>query len=522
VRATVPTKIDYRLFNTINPSYGRASPTDFKPGVLENEELQFQVDLINEFDGGLASPVVLAYGVSYMDETYHVNQSPDVASWDAGPHALSDPYGFCEPDPLNPGMMMPTTVAGGGAWTTSLSGQAAVAGNTIAGLDCNDSSDPVFTVVGVGSNGFPGYSPAFSDNYNRDSYAVYGDLSADVSDTLYLQGAVRYEDYSDFGDELVGKVAARWKIADNVSIRGSVGTGFRAPTPGQQGTTNVSTRLPNGLPVATGLFPASGPVAQALGATPLRAETSTSYTLGMTADIAEMTLTIDLYQIDIDDRFSTISTRDVTTDPLGDPDAYANFLALQAAGVVGAETIGGVLYFTNAFDSRTQGVDVVASYPFEWNNGQSTTVQYALNWNKSELRSDASEFLNEEGQYDFENADPNIRWNLTAIHTAGDFTLMARARFYGESENSDRNSGFLPALFIQQFSSTTYVDLEASYRVNDNWRVAVGGRNILDEFPDKLDRVASDNDQCCGRTYSSGSFAPWMGGYYYGKVSMSF
>ena len=108
-----------------------------------------------------------------------------------------------------------------------------------------------------------------------------------------LQGAIRYEDYSDFGDELVGKVAASLQIADNMAIRGSVGTGFRAPTPGQQGTTNVSTRLPNGFPVATGLFPASGPVAQALGASPLRAEESTSFTLGMTADIGEMTLTID-------------------------------------------------------------------------------------------------------------------------------------------------------------------------------------------------------------------------------------
>ena len=134
-------------------------------------------------------------------------------------------------------------------------------------LDCSDSSDPVYRVVGVGSNGFPGYSPAFSGTYSRDSYALYGEISGDASDAFSYQAALRYEDYSDFDSEVIGKVAGIYKVSDAVAIRGSFGTGFRAPTPGQQGTTNVSTRLPNGFPVATGLFPAGGPIAQALGAT---------------------------------------------------------------------------------------------------------------------------------------------------------------------------------------------------------------------------------------------------------------
>jgi iron complex outermembrane receptor protein len=510
-------EVEYRLFNTINPSYGRASPTDFKPGTLVNEEFQFQIDLANEFDTGLASPVVFAYGFSYMDETYDVQQSPQDASWQAGPHSLADPYGFCTSE-ADFALRTPTVTAGTGAWTSSIGGVSSVAGTAVAGLDCTNSADPVYKIVGVGSNGFPGYSPAFSEKYNRDSFAVYGDISADISDELYLQAALRYEDYSDFGEEIVGKIAGRYRINEQIAIRASIGTGFRAPTPGQQGTTNVSTRLPNGFPVATGLFPASGPVAQALGATPLRAETSTSFTLGLTADIENLTVTLDVYQIDIDDRFSAISTRTVSTDPTSG-DAYTNYLALVAAGVSGAETIGGVLYFTNAFDSRTQGVDLVASYPLEWDNGQSTTLQVAMNWNKNELTSDASAFLNPEGQYDFENADPNIRWNVSALHSVGDLTIMARGRFYGEAHNSDNTS---PYLAVQTFDSTFFLDLEASYQVNDNWKVSVGGRNILDEYPTKLDRVASDNDQCCGRTYSSGSFIPWQGGYYYGRISVGF
>ena len=512
-------EISYRLFNTVNPSYGVDSPTDFRPGDLSNEELQFQVDLSNEFDVGMASDLVFAYGVSYMDETYDVQLSNDLASYDAGPHALQDPFAFCTTED-DMSLRTATTVAGGGEFTTSIGGAAAVAGDTIANLDCTDSSDPVYQVVGVGANGFPGYSPAFSEEYNRDSYGFYGDVSVDMTDQFFVQVAVRYEDYSDFGDELVGKIAARFLLTDQFAIRGSVGTGFRAPTPGQQGTTNVSTRLPQGLPVATGLFPATGPVAKALGAAPLRAETSKSFTVGFTAETDNLTLTVDFYRIDIADRFSAISTLDVSADPSAG-DAYQNFLALKGAGVAGAETIGGVFYFTNAFDSKTTGIDVVASYPIDWGNGQETAIQFAFNYNKTENDSPASvldEFFNAEDQFDFENVDPNIRWNMTANHAIGDLSLMARGRYYGESANS--NSG--TPLFVQEFGSTFFVDLEASYQFNDNWRLTFGGRNIFDQFPDKTDRVASNNDQCCGRVYVSGSTVPWQGGYYYGRVSVSF
>ena len=519
--------IDYRLFNTINPSYGPDSPTDFRPGKLENEELQVQLDMSSEFDVGMDSPMVFAYGLSYMDETYNVHQSTQVASYGDGPHSLSDPYGFCDP-----ATGLPTTVAGTGDWTQSIGGEASVSGEQAiinanlqglnGALDCANPDDPVFQVVGVGANGFPGYSPAFSEEYNRDSYAVYGDLSVDISENFFLQGAIRYEDYSDFGDELVGKIAGRYRLSDAFAIRGSVGTGFRAPTPGQQGTTNVSTRLPNGIPVATGLFPATGSVAQALGATPLTAETSTSYTIGFTADLEKLSLTVDYYNIDIDDRFNAISTLDVSDDcPGADADAMAacmNFLALEAAGVPGANTIGGVFYFTNAFDSNTKGLDIVASYPYEWAGGSDTLFQFAYNWNESSLESDASAFLNEEDQFDFENIDPNTRWNLSATHSVGNFSIMGRGRFYGESENSNTSGN----LVVQTFDSVFFFDLEASYQLGNNWRFTVGGRNIFDEFPDRTSKLLSNNDQCCGRNFVSAGVVPWQGGYFFGRATVSF
>lgn len=214
--------------------------------------------------------------------------------------------------------------------------------------------------MGVGSNGFPGYSPQYSGTYDRDMQGVYVDVSADVSESLFLQGAMRFEDYSDFGSELVSKIAFRYVLTDDFNLRGSVGTGFRAPTPGQQGTTNVSTRLPNGLPVATGLFPAISPVGQALGAEALSPEKSLNYALGFTGAIDRLNLTLDLYRIELEDRFYAVSTLDVSTDPTSG-DAYDNYLKLDAAGVSGANSIGGVNYFQNAFDTVTQGMDFVAT-----------------------------------------------------------------------------------------------------------------------------------------------------------------
>ncbi len=487
-------EIQYTLRNTVNPSMGPDSPTEFRPGDLINTETQFQADFTYEFDTGLASPLLLAFGSSYMDESYEVVEG-EVNSYIDGPYALPDPWGFCNDD-----------------GTATAEGSAVIAGGST--LDCADSSDPVYQVVGVGSNGFPGYSPQFSELYERSSFALYADLSADVTDSLFLQGAIRYEDYDDFDSELVGKLAGKLNITEDFGIRASVGTGFRAPTPGQQGTINVSTRLPDGFPVATGLFPAGGPVAQALGAVALKPELSTNYTLGFTATIAELDLTVDLYRIDIDDRTRAISTRDVSTDPTSG-EAYDNYVALRDAGVAGAESIGGVFYFTNAFDTSTEGLDIVATIPFDWGDAGTTTFTSSLNYNKEQFETDPSAVLNAETQYDFENFNPNWRGVFTANHSVGDLNLIGRLSWYGESTNS--NSGGDPLRF-QTFDDIFFIDLEAQYQINEIFRVAIGGRNVGDEYPE-VDMIS---DYCCGRLYSSGTAVDWQGAYYFGRLTAEF
>ncbi|WP_407646468.1 TonB-dependent receptor plug domain-containing protein [Henriciella aquimarina] len=495
-------EIEYTLENTVNPSLGEQSPTSFHPGDLINEETQLQADFSQSFDTGLASPLLFAFGLSYMDESYEL-KGGDPQSYAAGPYAGADPYGFCNADGT-------PTAEGLGVIAT---------GST---LDCADDSDPVYTVVGVGSNGFPGYSPEFSGEYTRDSYAAYADLSADVTDALFLQGALRFEDYSDFDSELVWKLAGRYEFTPAFAMRASVGTGFRAPTPGQQGTTNVSTRLPNGFPVATGLFPAGGPVAQALGAEPLKPEKSTNYTLGFTSNWDNFGLTVDFYQIDLEDRVNAVSTQDVSTDPTSGG-AYDNYLALVDAGVVGAESIGGVFYFTNAFDTTTQGVDIVGTYAKSWANGQSTDFTASVNYNKTEFDGDipvvnGTPIFNAEDQYDFENADPEWRGVFSVTHRIGDFSIVGRANYYGSYKNSD--SGGADGN-IQEFGKEVLFDLEGSYQVNENVRLSVGARNIFDEYPDEAD-YALIGDSCCGRIYRSDSIVDWQGGFYYARVAAEF
>ena len=489
---TGESEIRYTLANTINPSQGRASQKSFKPGDLINSETQFQADFDYEFESNFASPLLLAFGTSYMNESYEVVQG-ELNSYTAGPHATQDPFNLCNADK-----------------TASAAGTTAIAGGST--LNCADSSDPVYQVVGVGSNGFPGFSPQFSELYERSSYAVYGDLSTDVTDNLFLQAAIRYEDYDDFDAETVVKFAGLYRITDDFALRGSIGTGFRAPTPGQQGTINVSTRLPNGFPVATGLFPAGGPVAQALGASPLAPETSTNYTIGFTANVGQLDLTVDFYRIDLDDATYAISTRDVSTDTTAGA-AYQNYLLLDNAGVAGANSIGGVLYFANGFDVSSKGVDIVASYPLDFGSAGNTNLSMALSYNKKAFESDPSDYRNAEAQFDYVNYNPNLRGVFTAAHVVNDLSLIARASYWGESENA--NSGTSRR---QVQDATWFVDLEAQYQINDTLRIAAGGRNVFDEYPNK----GNIGDTCCGRIYESGSVLDWNGSYWFARLTADF
>ena len=503
-------EIQYTLANTINPSLGPDTPTRFNPGDLINEELQFQADFSQEFEIGTASPLLVAFGASYLDESYEI-VGGDPASFENGPFSSQDPFGFCEVD-----------MDGAFTGTPTMAGMSVIANGST--LDCADDDDPVFRTVGVGSNGFPGYGPDAVGELTRDSQGIYVDVSTDVTDDFFVQAALRFEDYSDFGEETVWKVAAKYDFSDMFSLRGSISTGFRAPTPGQLGTTNVSTRLPNGVPVATGLFPATNPAAVALGATPLQPETSDNFTVGVLGSFGDFTYTVDLYQIDLKDRVNAVSTitiindidfPDLNTGPLVTADGSQYASVLDAAGVANANTIGGVNYFTNAFDTTTRGVDVVLTYNLDWAASGSTGLSAAFNWNETEFDGDVSDLFNAEAQFDFENALPEWRANLTANHTVGKWGILARANVFGPYENANGGSTIT---VTQEFDTEVLFDLEASYQATDTVTLALGARNIFDEFPD----AGEIGETCCGRIYRSDSVVDWQGGYYYVRATANF
>jgi len=502
-------EITYDIANTLNPSIGPGSPTRFRPGTLVNEETEFNADFSIPVEMGNLD-VNVAFGLAYRDEGYDV-EAGDEPSFRIGPYAAVDPHNFEITDDevlagentnwfgagLAAGCYIP------GQQGTAYFGAGAAPGADVAGGQFCTAGDPIYSVVPVGSNGFPGYGPQFTSQYDRDSYAVYIDLESDITDNFLLNFAGRYEDYSDFGDNFSFKFAGRYIVNDALTVRGSLGTGFRAPTGGQISTTNVSTRIADdGSPVAEGIFPPGGDIASVFGGQPLDAETSEQATLGIGLTPNDnLTLTLDYYYIKLEDRI-VLSSNFVVG-----PDELAQLIAL---GVPGAETIAQVSFFANDVETETQGFDLVANYNWDWNLGN-TGVDLALNYNETDV-TEPGQFLNAETVFDEENDLPQLRANLTARHIwENDTTFTLRANYYGESENTAD-----PTLTsTQTFGAVTQFDADVTFNIAQNYRLTIGGTNIFDELPD----VGTGSDFCCGQPYRTSDPADWMGPFWYVRAS---
>lgn len=511
--------VHYTLWNTVNPSLGNLSPTSFSPGDLMSDEFALNADFVYSVPVDFfANPLDIGFGAEYRDEGYEIVPGEE-ASWIAGPYARQDPWDFCTNE---------TTI---GLRTATAAGLAA----GMTSLNCQTASDPVYTQMAVGSDGFPGNNPAYSGSLNRDSYAAYVDFAADVTNDLFVDLALRYENFSDFGETFDYKLAGRWSLTPDINLRGSVGTGFRAPTPGQLSTINVSTRFPAGEPVAVGLFPATNPVSQFLGAQPLKPETSTNYSVGATGTFGGFDVTLDFYQIDLEDQFYATATINV--------DATIR-AALLAAGVPGADTIGGVNFFQNAFDSKTEGVDLVVTYNADWGDMGETTFTGSINYNKFSIEQvNIANLFFEEDVFDFENAAPEIRSVFTAQHKYGPFSGLLRASYYGDYTVSNCLTGtgsdgftcrtdaddplnnrpptaYPQGLAKQDIPAEVLFDLEFGWDVNDSLSLALGARNILNTYPKEGDPYLQETTN--GRIYRSDSIVDWQGSFYYVRAKQTF
>ena len=510
-------EIAYSIWDTVNPSMGPASPKKFNDGSLISTETAANADFAYDWGfGGFSTPITINFGAEYRKEGYEITPG-DLASYTAGTYAVPNAYGFCNTTTHTPtAAATPTVLANGlncANYDTDTDGSGPdIDADGIAG------DDPTYHALAVGSNGFPGNTPAYSGKLTRDSYAGYAEASANVTEAWFLDVAVRGEKFSDFGSTWNGKVATQYQINDMFGVRASAGSGFRAPTTGQQFTTNVSTRVENGAIIASGLFPATNPVAQFMGAKELKPEKSFNLAAGFTASLFDgLNLTVDFYSIEIKDQFYATSAITVTNNIRN---------ALIAASIPGADTIGQVQFFQNAFDSKTFGLDVVATYKKNWENGQSTSFTASGNWNSfvvdkvNKPTPNSSgvtyTFFDDESVYDFKHSAPRWRSTLSATHEVGKFKILGRANIYGPYKNMFSVSR--PTV-IQKWDPEMMFDMEVSYKATDTYTVSLGARNLFANYPD-IDKTGESATN--GRLYRSDSIVDWQGGFWYLKASAAF
>ena len=353
---------------------------------------------------------------------------------------------------------------------------------------------------GSGSSGFRGIEPANAGVFKRDNVAVYADIEHDVSDAWMLQYAARYENYSDFGGTLNGKIATRFRFTDGFAIRGAVSTGFHAPTPGQSNVSTIITTFDGttGQQVEEGLLPVSNPVAQAAGATALTEETSVNYSAGFSWDIGDaVSITADIYQIEVSDRIYRTGDLQLFADPSRS-----------------------VSFYTNALDVEHQGLDIVATSSFDVFSASSIDLSLAYAYNTVEVTGqkiiNGQQPVNDGLVEDIENNYPEHRWTLTGNYLLGEsLNFLARVTYFGEhyDERGRIGVGDGESALID---ATYYLDVEAGWNLNDNWRVVLGGSNVLNEFVDVIG-PPNANRLSVGLQYPRRTVANYEGGSWYLK-----
>ena len=417
---------DHDISNSLNVSLGEASPTHFNVGEYEFTQMTARFDMSKPFEvGGFANPVNLAFGAEYREDGYQT-RAGDLESYEAGP------------------------------------------------------------VIGapIGTQAGAGLKPEETVDVDRDAVGAYIDLESEITDRFQAGVAARVEDYSDFGSSVDGKLSGRFELIDSLAVRGTVGTGFRAPSLTQAFFRGSTTSFGEGGQLEDVLnLPTDDPVAVLLGAQDLDAEESVSYNLGFVFTPGErFRLTVDFYRVDIDDRVTL-------SELIGGPE-----ITQYVEDQLGIEGVLGVRYFTNAIDTQTDGFDIVADYTLDLGPG---SLQLSAAYNKSDtevthvdpnppeldaipgLGTDNVVFGVEE-RNTIETASPDDKLILTAHWTTDRWSILTRATRWGEAT---RVFAFAPTE-PQTYGAEWGVDLDVEFEVTEGFRVAIGANNVLDEYPD--------------------------------------
>ena len=437
---------DFYIENTVNPSLGPQSPTQFNPGSYIQLEKNFNMDFVRSIPMQ-SFDLSFAYGFEWREEQFEIVNG-DVASFTTGPY-------------FNQGF-------------------------------------------GIGSNGFAGFTPDIAGVWDQQNYAIYLDFEGDVTENLVLGLATRFEDFDTFGTTTNTKFSALWRATDSLKFRTTVSTGFRAPTPGQSNVSNVTTASISGTGelVQQGTLSPTNPIAVTAGGAALQPEESDNLSFGLVWDVTDaLNVTIDAYEIEITDRIALTGNFSLSD---------AQRAALVAAKVPGASDMQTFRFFTNDFDTTTDGIDVVATYSTELMGG---VTDFTFVYNETDTEVDRSTLLSASRINALEALLPESRWNLSAVHNVGDWTILARYMYVGESEYyyglNDLGNPDITTLDDQ-----SQLDLEFT-RDFGNYQITLGAENITDEYPEKDTGVT-----CCGAIYPE--FAPlgFMGAFYYLRVGI--
>ncbi len=383
----------------------------------------------------------------------------------------------------------------------------------VAGEEQSFAAGP-FAALGApaGAQVFPGFRPANEVNAKRDSYAGYAELDADIIENVTVQIAGRYENFSDFGDTLTGKVAARVAPVSWASIRGSVSTGFRAPSLHQQFFATSSTNNIAGVGlVEIGTFPVSSPVARALGAQDLEPEESVNYGIGATLTPGRFNLTVDYYQVEIDDRI-------VVTENL---QGAAVVALLRGAGF---NNITSARFFINGIDTRTRGFDVVGTYSIPATGFGNFTLTAGYNRNKTKITDRAAlptlpnlTLFGRVESLRIERGQPRDKINFGLDWDYDAFGATIRTNRYGEVIAT----GATAATDIE-LEPKWITDLEFRMKATDLFQFAIGANNLFDVYPDRLPSQGAFGVTNAFFPYSSFSPFGFNGRFLYARASMNF
>ncbi|MFA4892893.1 TonB-dependent receptor plug domain-containing protein [Brevundimonas sp.] len=445
--------LDFRTEESLNATYGAASPTSFDSGSLIYDQLVLGVDLSRQYEVGLYAPVNVAAGLEARREGYEI-QAGQPESYNRGP----------------------------------LGGNTALAG---------------------GAQGFVGFQPSNEVDEDRTAVGVYLDVEAPVTEQFTVAGAVRFEDYSDFGTATTGKVSARYDFTPAFALRGSVSTGFRAPSLQQSYFTSTASVIQNGAVVETGTFPATSPVAAVLGAEPLDAETSTNYTLGAVLRLGDFDLTVDAYQIDIEDQIVLSENINRSFSP-------------QVASLLDPLGIQAARFFLNGVDTTTKGVDVVARYRLSTEAQGDFNFTVAANFNDVEVTRvpTSSSVLNPVPPLfarsrieTIQQGTPDAKVSGNADWSYGKWGLTARATYYGDV----LQPGTTPATDYSTGEKTVF-DFEGRFQPNERVTLALGVDNAFDEYPEAVPTALNSNGVLGFPFYSPFGF---NGRFVYARVGLN-